>query len=390
MRKKARRANILLWVVGLMIFLPGCGMNMMGPGGAGRDGAPIGFLDHFVRARHKEWLKRNNEEIEELRELAGRNEWKLLVAGQNSVKVLDLSKGRCEEVYRTKNRLRHASLQRGGEIALLERKARGEENFVVVLKEGEELLRLRLLEKPERGSFLGGKPVLVTGDYVIFPDGSDVVAYRMADETRRVVHRGGKGTYLLTVREAGGKIHLVMVNRRRDPGKSEMVVLDADGDHRKVARLSGVTNVMVAGERVIVDRNGYVAEYRPGTVGTVVLAEGTILAAVDEDTILFTSSRWGINKLGWLSLKFSLNRYEFTEGESSEIASEFSIDTCYGVTYPLMCPDSEFVLVADNTESALLDREYLVYDIESGEEVGAFDEPFAGEHYFDHVIGWLN
>ncbi len=393
MRERLRWSYFQLSVAALLAFSAGGCLESGNAPGQKSSGAPIACLEHIVQSRYRAWKKKNTRAIEDLKALAARNRWKLLVACGNSVKTLDLFSSERKTVYSTKNRICYAALQPGGEVALIERKSgvtsRHNEYFVVVLEGKRELLRITLREEPVLSSYLGGNPVLVTRDYVIFPDGSNIILYSLQDEKERVLFKGRKGSHLLTVRETGGLLYLVMVDYRRDPARSEMVVLTANPPFEKIHSLSCVTNLIVVGENLLLERNGEIVRYCPETKQTEFLEEGTLLAAVNSYKFLFATSSWQINKLGLLALDFVIKEYKLSAGESREVAGKFSIDTCYGVTYPLVSPDSQHVLVADNTKSVLVDSEYLVYNIESGEKAGAFYEPYSGRHYFNHVLGWV-
>jgi hypothetical protein len=362
--------------------------------GLGGEGAPIACLDSVVRSRYKSWHRKNAKEVSDLKGLAATNRWKLIVASRDSVKALSLADSELETIYSTKNRISYAGLQRGGKVALIETRRRidprGDKAFVVVLEGGREMVRIPLSEVVESGCYLGGDPVLATGDYVIFPDGDRVSLYSVDDEKKRQLFETEEGSYLLTVCEAKGLWYFVVVDPQRSPANSEMIVLKGVPPFERIHSVPEVTNIMVVGEHIVLEKGGEIVKYSPETGQTEFLWRGTLLAAVDNCKFLFTASTWKISRFGWLVLDFSLREYELLEGKTREIAGDFSIDTCYGASYPLVSPDSQHVLVSDNAESALVDSEYLVYDITSGEKAGAFYEPYMGKHYFKHVLGWTD
>ena len=168
-----------LWfiLVALSVALSGCVI----PLGLGGDGAPIACMEQVIKVRHKKWAKNNHESIKDLKELASRQGWKLLAAGKHSVRVLDLSGTKFEDLYSTKNYIEYAGIQSGNRIALIETVRRPNrrtvESAIVILEEGNEVLRIPLEVAPRHGSYVGGSPVLATDDYVVYPEGLSVVLY---------------------------------------------------------------------------------------------------------------------------------------------------------------------------------------------------------------------
>ena len=394
MQKRFRLGRLVFSIMPiLMLLTSGCLERVAGLVSSGGD-VPILCLDSVVSSRYKTWSKENFKAIEKLKEFAGKNRWRLVVATSDSVKTISLADCSTETIYSTKNQIKYAGLQNGGRLALIERKphsnSKRAKTFVVVLQDDKELLRIPLNKEPERGCYLGGNPLLVTDNYVVFPDGRKVMMYDIEAAETTLLLETREDTYLFAARKAGDRLYLVTVDTKRDPANSEMLVLSASAPFGLVHKLPNVTNVMTIGNHIILERCGEIAKYSPETRRTEFLWKGTLLAAVDNYKFLFTSSTWKINQLGFLALDFSLREYELLENKSREIAGDFSIDTCYGVSYPVVSPDAQHVIVSDNSGSALVDSEYLVYDIASGEKAGAFYEPYMGKYYFKHIVGWTD
>jgi hypothetical protein len=373
----------------LILALAGCS-DTGGSGANVPSGAPISCLEQVVQARYKEWKKNNADEIQRLEEISCKRNWRLLAACDRAVKVINLGDSECETIYSSKNRLRYAGIQPNGSVALLEVKRgiskKDSESYLVILENSKEALRLKLSQSLLQGNYLGGIPVFADDKFVIYPDGNNAMLYETQLRENRLVYEGRQGSSLLTIQSAANRFFLVLTDSKRNPANSEMVILDSSFHAKR--NIPQVTNAMICGDRMLIEQNGAILEYDIEMNTTTHIIDGTLLAVIDDMSFLFADSVWKTGKNGWLKLNFSICEYDLREMSSRKIAGKFSIDTCYGVTYPIVSPDNEYVIISDNTDSALLDSEYLVYKISNGEKVCAFYEPYLGKHYFTHLLEW--
>ena len=355
-------------------------------------GAPIACLEQVVKSRYNSWERENPNEIKNLKEISLKKDWHLLVACNRAVKEIDLHNSVCENVYISKNRIIYAGIQDKGRIALIESKSAlspvERKNSVVLLNGGAVILKIDIKAGNLLGNYLGGTPVLAKDKFILYPAGNLVMLYEIDNGKQRVIYEGRHNSSLLTIKHTGNRYFIVMTDNKRNPAKSEMAILDSR--FQVELRIPQVTNIMLYGKRFLIEQNGAIFEFNPITNTTRAIINGTLLAVINESSFLFTDSIWKTKEDGWLRLEYALYEYNLTKGNSRKIAGKFSIDTCYGVTYPIISPDKEYVIVADNTNSALLDSEYFVYRIATGEKVCSFYEPFIGEYYFTYLLAWLD
>ena len=353
-------------------------------------GAPIVCLDQVVQSRYKAWEEDNAREIQSLKEISLRKDWHLLAACDRAVKEIDFHNSGCETLYKSKYRIKYAGIQNHGRIALIESKPslspKDSRNYVVILAGGAEKLRIELNRGKLLGNYLGGTPIFSNSEFIIYPDVSNVMLHETGSRKQRVIYEGRPDSSLLTIQSASDRYFLVMTNARREPAQSEMIILNSRFQLERI--VPKVTNAMICGDRILIEQDGTIGEYNPQKNTCKPLAQGTLLAIENETSFLFADSTWQKKEDGWLKLDYSVCEYDFRKSSSREIAGKFSIDTSYGVAYPVISPDKEYVIVADNTDSALLDSAYLVYRISSGEKISAFYEPYLGKHYFTYLLAW--
>lgn len=375
----------------LICFLTGCNLTESVNNG-GSSGAPIACLEQVVQSRYKSWEENNTQDIRKLEEISLQKDWHLITASDRTIKEIDLHNSECRIIYTSKNNIRYADIQKDGKILLIETKhdfrKGGSTNFVILYGKDSGSITIKLNNGNILGNYLGGNPILANSEYIIFPDGNDVMMQDMVSGKQRMLLKGKNGAMLLTINESAERFFLVMTTPLREPAKSEMVILNSK--HHLERKIPNVTNSAVCGDKILIEQNGRICEYNPIKNVSKPLINGALLAVIDNHTFLFADSSWKAQKDGWLRLEYSVWEYNLSRNSSRKVAGKFSIDTCYGVTYPVISPDKEYVIISDNTESALLDSEYLVYRIDSGEKICSFYEPYLGKYYFTHILAWLD
>ena len=390
MSKRYSRQIPVFVVFALVALLCGCSYLTGGDGHSEK--APIPYLKNHIKAKAHQWHKDNSQDFENLRRMADEKGWKLVVAGSHTVSKLDLSTSECTEIYETKNWIRQASIQPGGAISVVEairgRSSDCANGEIVIIEPGGEKIRVALKLPDPYGPDIGGNPVLLTGDRLVFQDDRYVVSQDLVSGDRRVLLTCDDDKFLLTARDAGGVLCMVVVDRDRTPAGSRMYLVDKARGSRGIRSTPGVTNAIVVGDELVIERNGEIVSYDASRGDSRHLGTGALLTAIGNSSFLFADSSWLVNRFGWLGLEFTLKQFEIAANSSKTIAGRFSIDTCYGVSCPIPTPDSEYVVVADNSDSALVDSRYFLYSLASGRKAGAFYEPYNGECYFRQVLGW--
>lgn len=359
-------------------------------------GASCSCYRHSPSRRYKEWLQHNLEAVRDFQALAAQLDWHLVVSGwdghASSIAVLDLATGGYENIYETRSRIWLASSIQDGVLAFVESSVTNhsasikyDRHFVVLFDVGaaRELLRVEVDDRPNCGT--DSSVILLTPQEVVFPVGFDVV--RLDRKTGRLdvilPHRSG-----YRVRQIRRGPNVFFVVRAALDYAGELVVVAADDPYGVLSAKDGVWRVVTVGAHTIVQREFRVCKYTWGDDESTELAEGVVLADVGGETFLYTDAS-GYSKRGHLFL------YDMGKCEASDLRVDVTLWSVSVLdSTPFVSPQAGYVFVCYEAGSPprpgfLPDWEYQVYDLGTGESVGAFHNPYGGQKGFDQVLGWV-
>lgn len=362
---------------------------------------------------YESWCRENKDAYEAFKELAGANGWQMYVWttegvhfrwGWGSIGRLDCGQSAYRALHEpSRDRFTNKTTAfREGKAAFIE--CAREFSFWGHIKERDYELgvlqsdgTLTKVNLPDTEHVLD----LAMGDAYVFlsvcPDRLWLydIDRNSLSEVRRPTGPPWKGG-VLEVAVVGDKFLLIGPD---SPGAA-LSVLEAGPPQTEVARMEKVRKMIVAGDRIIVERDGVCLLFDPECGGAERLTVGHLLAELGEDEFLFCSA----DESPISSLTEVLYRYDIVTRSSSVLWEppkddpgfrlERGREKVYETTKAVLSPDRRFLLVPWQIPTSYHRRtetiatfEYDVYDLANGQKRGSFLTIHEGKFYFE-FLGW--
>lgn len=383
------------------------------------------FTFGYVAGRlYRNWYGGNREAYEQFRELARAKGWKMYIINGDSIGILDFGHSTYDPLYSLPPRRQIRAITRfdGGRVAFIEcrDKARWWRNTMEltdfdlrVLEEGGGLTKV-----PLDWLYLGRLPILMGDRCVVFGSGGAAYVYDTeAKNSRRVfTPKEDPPEGVVKVALVEGESLVVLLGRDL-PGR--LVVLEAKKPHPEISRMDGVSNMIVVGEHIVVEKGTallcsfslvnedivadddgvcFLCDPEDGT--TERLTAGNLVCSYGADEFLFCTLEQGNTSEG----RAQLHRYRISSRSRELVWEPPAGDTGlevragkqkrYDYTRLFLSPDGRFLFVprhvppTTHAELHLGDvLEYQVYDLSSGEKRGAFLNLYEGKFFFE-FLGW--
>lgn len=176
------------------------------------------------------------------------------------------------------------------------------------------------------------------------------------------------------------------------------VVVQARKPHAEVSRIHGVSNVLVVGENMVVEKEGVCFLYDVPSGRTERLAAGRLVAPVGKNEFLYCApdARAPAKLAGDLHqyniVRRSANVIWRPPKEHTGFRTGPGEESVYDYSKVILSPDGHFILVPRliplyRVAEAPLAFEYGVYDLKSAQKQGAFLTIWEGQFYFE-FLGW--
>lgn len=371
---------------------------------------------------YESWHTKNRDAYREFGDLARANGWKMCIVGGDGIGILDFGHSTYGRLYSLSRRrqIRAISRFRGERVAFIE--CRDKAPFWRTMMDLTDF-DLRVLDhdggvtKVPLEAYILRAPMVIGDRCVVWGMGAGVYVYDIGTRTMALTPKDQDvGRMVLKIALVEGKF-LVLLVGVSDPER--VLVLEATEPHREISRTNGVSNMIVVGEHVVVEKgtavvcsfslvnedivagdNGVCFLYDPGQRTTERLAAGNLLCGCGDDEFLFCLLDRGNTYKG----RGRLYRYRIGARSSEVVWEPPSEDTgverdgadkkWYDYTRLFLSPDGRFLFMPwhvpprTHAELHLGDvLEYEVYDLKTGKKRGALLNLYEGEFFFE-FLGW--
>jgi hypothetical protein len=373
---------------------------------------------------YESWEKENNGAYREFEELARGKGLKMYVTDGSGIGILDLGHFTYDPLYRPPPRklIQVTSRFRAERVAFIEctdeaprwRNTMELTDFqLCLLDQGGKVVRVPL------EWYLGRVPIVVADECVLFGSGSSAYLYDIETERLRrvfVAQAGELNDEVVKIGLVEGKFLVLLVG---EPDPESLVVLGAEEPHSEIARMEGVSNMMVVGEHIVVEKSSailaskpligrYIAADKDGTcflydpiggttervtAGNLVCSWGTdefLFCILDEGNTWKGNGRVYRYNISTRSKELVWDPSSGDPGSPSGTAQEKG----YAYTSLFLSPDGRLLFapwhVRPRTHGELHFGdvlEYEVYDLNTGHKRGAFLNLYQGRFLFA-FLGW--
>lgn len=355
------------------------------------------FEHEHLRLRQLRYA-RSKDAYDKFGELAKQQGWEIWAwDGFYSVGRFHLGRWRYEPVYSALPGTRILSVSRphSGRVALIEdrtqRSGAGEskasEHSNLVLLGGERVVT----SDPLRGRF--AIPLIELGvSSVFFGELDEAYVYDLNTHSLDRVFSISRGS-IENLAMVEGRFLIL----RLWSGKvCRLVVLSATEPYSHISQLDDVSAVVVTGGGdIVVERDGACFVFDAERGAAEYLSRGNVVCGAEHHEFLLRVLTAGnLSSGGWEVYRYNLSerREELiwtcprSDGDSSPEAPRVKP---YDHKYLMMSPEGRFLFVpfGGTWRKVILWREYEVYDLTTGEQRGAFLNPYHGK-YFLRFLGW--
>jgi len=360
------------------------------------------------RTAYRRWRKENGQSAEAFAQLATEKNWKLVVEAMQGIAVLDLGHGTFEIVYKTvyKPELYQFPVSEihAGRIAFLETQTerlkpwgQAYTYFLVVvdLECGEEVARVPMQVPNTFFSRLDMRaPVLLRDESLVFDEAGEAVLYDFTSKKKTMLLPERPDFAIVMIREGNSYFYVVREKIHYQTEtvwpNDEIVILSAEPPYEVVATHPGVRNVLVVGDRTVIEKEKKIYELHPHDGDMRPLTDGALLNVVDDNTFLHTGTDQG-------NFTALLMVYRFSKGRSVELPTTARTQSLYyhQDVLPIILPDASGVIVSRLYASFFHhghaeEFDYRLYDLESGCYMASvFYDPYLGKHWLRKVLGWI-
>ncbi len=346
-------------------------------------------LDQELNHRAESWYNENAKAHDRFRQLAKEKDWRMYArAHHESLGRFDFARFAYEPLYSPPagRWILQTSMPSAGRVAFTEctpRRSRGgqltlgEFHLCVAEREGT-VTKLRL----EGDEFRWWPPeqrlVALGPRFVFFASDKRAYVYDIQPKSLETVYELEKGEWLGTrgrVLLAERKFLILLL----DSGGGDMtaVVLDADEPHPVMSRVQGLSNAILVGEHIVIEKGDTLFLYEPRSGETERVASGKLAISLGEDEFVFQDEKLRLRKYKIGSRSTELLRSEPTGTDRRRV---------------MVSPDHLFLFLPQEVWwggrfkwTAVL--EYQGYDLASGEKRGAFLVPHVGGRFLE-FLGW--
>jgi hypothetical protein len=370
-------------------------------------GITSGCID-FGRARtglYESWCTQNGGARERFKRLAIAESWEMCALAYDrpefhftAIGHLDPAAPKFTALYEVPRGRRIAALARlqDGRVCFIEARAPLRPPFALGIIEG-----LGTTVKSRLPVNHVDLPVPIAGGrrHLFFTDWARRAwLYDMQQRSLDTVFDLGPGQdKIVKVAMVGDEFLLIL---RHASGTGTMVVLDGAKPHRQVSKIDGVSDMLVVGDHIVVEKHDVCFLYDPHSGATEGLTAGKLLTKIGNDEFLFCPADWSAPERGIVSLyRYKISsRSDELLWEPPAAGSGFRISPGqkknYDYTKVFFSPDGGFLFVPWeitplSKAEVILPRtlEYEVYDLISGEVRGAFLNLFEGKFHLE-FLGW--